>query len=369
MAILNYTDDELANMIATATARTEVAYPLDNTDYVASDAQVWHSTRSHGIFSADSELLVNASGGMNVTLGIGRAFLKPDIFLCCVYANKQDKVLPIDRADGTLNRIDRLVIRWDFMTETVTAQIKKGALAMTPKPPSLQRDANAWELARADITVKAGVLEITQADIKDLSGDETLCGVMRDDVTKIPTEQLYIEYNAWFNALKADSQKEFLEWFDTIKDLLDENAAGNLISEIEKFGLKLLSNRKEIIDIKLKLSEEKVIDFLNKTGVGFYDLFEHLDYVDTDLTTASVNVAENEVIFNDNKLLKMKEQQFDNFNNLELAIYDKDREFINTIEYSANNQIEVLIPPSSINVGDKYVYNNEIYTVSTVSKG
>ena len=250
-------------------------------------------------------------------------------------------------------------------------------------------------LFRSDITVNAGVISISQSNITDLRLNTELCGIVHGTVDQVDTTTLFNQYQTWLDEKKAEYNADLIDyiaskndelnnwyystttefeedfnlWFQTIKDLLDESIEGNLLSEMEKLKNKILRDRKEVLDIKLKLSESQIMDFLNKTGVGFYDLFENLDYVDTNTTTASVNVAENEVIFNDNKLLKMKEQQFDNFNNLELVIYDKDREFINTIEDSANNQIEVLIPPSSINVGDKYVYNNAIYTVSTVSKG
>lgn len=124
--------------------------------------------------------------------------------------------------------------------------------------------------------------------------------------------------------------------------------------------------RKEIIDIKLRLSESNVYEFLNKTGIGFFDLFEDLSNIDSS-TTAVVNISENEVIFDNTKLLKFKEEEFHEFKNLELAIYDKERESISVIENSLSNQVEVLIPPNSVSVGDKFIYNNEVYTVSVVS--
>lgn len=306
--------------------------------------------------------------------------------------NDGDYILQHDLADGVLKRIDRVVMRLNYSTRQIEIVIKKGAFAGSPVAPNLQRDADAYELGLADVLINNGATQITQANITDLRLNTELCGIVHGTVEQVDTTTLFNQYqtwldekkteydedlidyinskndklNNWYYSTTTEFEEDFNAWFDTIKDLLDENVAGNLISEIEKFGLKLLSNRKEIIDIKLKLSEEKVISFLNKTGVGFYDLFEYLDYVDTNLTTASVNVAEKEVVFNGDKLLKMKEQQFDNFNNLELAIYDKDRETINATESSTNNQIEVLITPGGINVGDKYVYNNEIYTVAVV---
>ncbi|WP_411680488.1 hypothetical protein [Clostridium thailandense] len=45
--------------------------------------------------------------------------------------------------------------------------------------------------------------------------------------------------------------------------------------------------RNEIMDIKLKLKEQQAINFLNKTGVGFYDTFEDNTNIDTENTTAT----------------------------------------------------------------------------------
>lgn len=364
----------------------------------------------NGVFpNPSNNLQIVANNDMTITIKAGKVWINGYILI-----NDDDYVLNIEPADGVLSRVDRVVARYDTVDREIRLEVKQGNYASSPEPPVLQRDADAYELALADVLVNNGTTQITQANITDLRLNTELCGIVHGTVDQVDTTTLFNQYQTWLDEKKTEYdeglinyantkqgefegwvdnkeqdyntyvsnkqgewdnwyystttefEEDFNAWFDTIKDLLDENVAGNLISEIEKFGLKLLSNRKEIIDIKLKLSEEKVISFLNKTGVGFYDLFEYLDYVDTNLTTASVNVAEKEVVFNGDKLLKMKEQQFDNFNNLELAIYDKDRETINATESSTNNQIEVLITPGGINVGDKYVYNNEIYTVAVV---
>jgi len=130
-----------------------------------------------------------------------------------------------------------------------------------------------------------------------------------------------------------------------------------------------MTARREILDIKLKLDEMKIVDYLNKTGIGFYDLFESLDYVDTDLTTADVNVTENEVNFNGSKILKMKEQKYDNFNNLELIVYDKAREDI-AIDNSVSNstQVQFTISIGDMVAGDKLYYNGEVYTITAVNE-
>ena len=126
--------------------------------------------------------------------------------------------------------------------------------------------------------------------------------------------------------------------------------------------------RQEVIDIKLKLSEALVYEFLNKTGIGFYDLFASVDYIDTNETTASVNIGDNKVVFSGLKKLVMLEQGFMNFTDVELALYDLDRASLQVEDNSNTNKIEVLIPPSSINVGDKFMYENKVYTVTSTEQ-
>jgi len=53
--------------------------------------------------------------------------------------------------------------------------------------------------------------------------------------------------------------------------------------------------------------------------------------------------------------------------NVELAVYDKDRQYINIdTDISNSNTIQVTVPPDSIIAGDKFYVNGQIYTVTSV---
>ena len=131
-----------------------------------------------------------------------------------------------------------------------------------------------------------------------------------------------------------------------------------------------IQTRMEILDIKLKLDEMKVVDYLNKTGIGFYDLFENTEYIDISNTTATVDTASADVIFTGQESLKMLPQKFDeSINNIELAIYDIDRESYQVDNSVSNStQIQITIQPGEISIGDKYYYNGEVYEVTGVSE-
>lgn len=127
--------------------------------------------------------------------------------------------------------------------------------------------------------------------------------------------------------------------------------------------------RREIMDIKLKLDEMEVVDYLNKTGIGFFDLFKDNTNIDTGSTTATVSTVETDVTFVGSKILKMKSETFDNFNKLELAIYDKERESLPVdTTVSNNNKIQVTIIPDSINAGDRFYHKGQVVTVTATQE-
>jgi len=123
--------------------------------------------------------------------------------------------------------------------------------------------------------------------------------------------------------------------------------------------------RQEILDIKLKLEEAAVIDFLNKTGVGFYDLFADTSNVDAINTTATVSGGD--VTFAGAKILQMDSQTFSDFTGVDLALYDKERViFTITVNVTDSNTISMDIAPGSRTIGEKFFYNGEVYTITNV---
>ena len=123
--------------------------------------------------------------------------------------------------------------------------------------------------------------------------------------------------------------------------------------------------RQEIIDMKIKLDELNVAEFLNKTGIGFFDLFEDTSYIDTANTTATV--ASGDATFAGSKVLQMKRQTYEGFTDVELAIYDMERTLF-AVDVAVNNSstINMNITPGSRAVGEKFWYNGQVYTITNV---
>lgn len=207
-------------------------FPLDDTDYYASDLGAWLCTRTRGVYSADDNLAVNASGGMSVTVTPGLAWLKWDKYWGTVALQDTDLTLIVAAADGMLPRIDAVTCKLDKIANKTETIIKQGIAAATPTLPEIVRDDSCDEIYLASIAVPAGATSITQANITDLRPDETVCGIMRDGVTGIPTGQMITQ-----------AQAKFDEWFSTLQDNLSGNQAANLQNQINQ-----LSNRIEVVD-------------------------------------------------------------------------------------------------------------------------
>lgn len=171
--------------------------------------------------------------------------------------------------------------------------------------------------------------------------------------------------------VNAENMNNIEQGIENVNDDLEshKNDYAALVDRVNNLNANDIQSRREILDIKLKLDEQQVIEFLNKTGIGFYDLFESTENIDMLNTTAAVDAAATDIKFYGQQTLKMKPQTFDNFNTLELALYYKGLKTLEVENNASNNtQIDVMISPGSIAVGEKYYYNGEVYTVIGVQE-
>ena len=219
--------------------------------YKAEDwADYFSAFIGNGVFGSPSVgLQVLVSSGMNVTLKSGKAWING-----YYYRNSADLTLTIPTADGVLKRIDRIVIKWDLTNRVIRAAVKSGTPSASPTAPALQRNADAYELAVADVLVNAGATTISQANITDQRQNNALCGLVVGLVNQINTTSLFAQFTATFDALMDTMEAQrtadaatFDAWFEDLQETLDENTAGNLLNRIdalkaESFTATLLSS-------------------------------------------------------------------------------------------------------------------------------
>lgn len=96
----------------------------------------------------------------NVELEIGAALVHGYL-----YENTAALTLAVGANASGNARIDTLILRADFVAQTVRAIIKQGTPAASPAHPTLQQDTAIWEIPLADIAVANGFTVINQTDI------------------------------------------------------------------------------------------------------------------------------------------------------------------------------------------------------------
>ena len=202
------------------------------------------------IYATENALKVKESDAMTVNISAGGAFIDG-----AGYINTTALAFTLATADGALNRIDRVVIRCDYSTRLAYAAVKKGAYSAQPVAQDLQRDADAYEIALADIYVGKGVIAITQANITDQRLNSSLCGIVTGVIKQADTTEIFNQFEAYLSEFKTtyiaditdwtqtqetsittweENQKTaFIAWVETIKSILDATAAGHLQLEIE----------------------------------------------------------------------------------------------------------------------------------------
>lgn len=180
-------------------------FPLDNTEYEADALGAWFATRTRGVLSSGDNFAVIASGtGMSVTLQPGYGWLRRNAHWGTVVWMEEPETFILDPADGTLSRIDVVVLRLDKDNNAPQTLLRKGAFSNAPTFTAPVRDTHADEIYVASILVQPGAVKILQADTTDLRMDENVCGIMRDGITGIPTAQLQAQVQQLIDHLRAE---------------------------------------------------------------------------------------------------------------------------------------------------------------------
>jgi len=164
-------------------------------------AEVFSRIFKNGYFpEVGNELQVTSTdpAGMTVEVKSGQAWING-----YWYKNDSNKVLTINAADATLNRIDRVVLRLDVvMNRVIEALIIQGTPASNPAAPALTRTSQIYEISLAQIYVAAGVTSISQSAITDERDDINVCGKAvpyyvptNDDISNVAAANKIIRTN------------------------------------------------------------------------------------------------------------------------------------------------------------------------------
>lgn len=179
-----------------------VLYPANGFDFDAADVAAYLAGLTSGVFSSAEDFPVTAAGGLTVTVGAGRGWVHPSRFTGYSITKREADTLTLPLADPSLPRIDLIVMRYDAGARAASLQVLQGTASSTPTAPAISRTELIYDLCLAEITRPAGSTSITTGQITDTRLDEALCGIVRDGVTGIPTDELLAAAKERINALE-----------------------------------------------------------------------------------------------------------------------------------------------------------------------
>lgn len=156
---------------------------------------------------------------MEIKVNAGYAFINGYAF-----RNPVSMGITLSTAEGALNRIDRVIIRWDLTQRDMYLTVLKGVPSAKPAAAALTRNTEIWELAIADIYVGKGVTKIQTKDITDQRFNSALCGIVKGTIEEIDASVLTKQFNDFFKTYSQAVLDEFSIYKQDMEKYLSEIA-------------------------------------------------------------------------------------------------------------------------------------------------
>lgn len=181
-----------------------VTYPLNDADYQAEDAELFHCTRNSGIY-AGNDFACSCTGADNIlVIGPGVGWIRNSRFSGKVIALKAEQAIDMGLTDSVYPRIDAVVLQFDANSNQTEVKVKKGTPSSVPAAPEISRTESVYELHLYHVYREAGAVSLSVADITDLRMDTNYCGLMADSVTKVDTSAINAQVMALVEKLRQE---------------------------------------------------------------------------------------------------------------------------------------------------------------------
>lgn len=204
---------------------TLITYPLDDCDYSADDAALFHCTRTSGIFASD-DFSFSVSGSDNtVRIGPGIAWMRINKFKGLVAALKNEVVVDLGLPDSVYSRIDRVVLQYNANTRDTTVVVKRGAPRSNPLPPDRSTEEALYELHLLEVLRKPAAAAVKPENVTDLRFDSSCCGLMADSVTNVDTSAINAQVMALVNELRTKLSEVEAQTYYASKEFVTTTSA------------------------------------------------------------------------------------------------------------------------------------------------
>lgn len=236
----------------------------DRTYLAENFAKYFASFIGNGVFAGKAnELVVRQKDAANMSIRVlpGQGWING-----YWYENTDELSLSIDVADGVLNRIDLIVLRWDNLERVVRLAVKKGTPSSVAYPPSILRNGDFYELKLAEVYVKAGSTKIIQADITDTRLISSVCGYVTGVVEQLDTS----EFGEQLNSFIVEYTKGYKEYLEQLKAQGVADVQG-LIDDLEAL---LADNDLVVLSRDVEALKDIAIESTDYRGC-YYRIFEN----------------------------------------------------------------------------------------------
>lgn len=208
--------------------------------------------------------------------------------------------LDIRTAPQKYSRIDRVVMRCNYLERMVEIVVKTGAEAAKPVPPALVRPAagDYYELCLADIRLTAGQKNITQSSITDRRPDSSVCGYITQLIDHLDTAVFFAQFDSFYQEFVEKSNTSYEKFRKMAQDAYNSLSAqmesylnsleesgnrqmGEIIAggrqKYEEFKAEIISYISELKakgDTDLAELLQEFLDFRNENEEDFLSWFE-----------------------------------------------------------------------------------------------
>ncbi len=173
----------------------------DIREYRASEfAEYFSRFLTDGLYTENGNagLKVNVSNGLNINIDTGYAFVRG-----YMYHNDMVITKTLDAADSILDRIDRIVLRFDEVDREIKIIVKKGILSSTPVATNIEVTTSVKEMTLAQVRIRKGITTISANDITDERLKDT-CGLVQL-LAEVPLNDLMEQWNTWFEGRQNET--------------------------------------------------------------------------------------------------------------------------------------------------------------------
>lgn len=203
----------------------------------------------------------------------------------------EKSTLTIESAPQRYSRIDRVVMRCNYLDRMVEIVIKTGTEANNPVPPELTRPSagDYFELCLANIRLAAGQKSITQSSITDTRPNSSVCGYITQLIDHLDTGVFFEQLNKFYEEFVNKSETSY-EYFsqmfqNTYNELtaqMNESFANLIEQSRQKYEAFDSDISKYIVDLRSKGDSDlatitqQLLDFKNENQAAFLEWFENV---------------------------------------------------------------------------------------------